>query len=78
MELKRSLLNHLTHLLAYGYVIPVVTYIHKCMENETLDNSLIRNFVSEVREGGRKDVDYWVGGVVFFCGKFRFNKPQGK
>ncbi len=48
MELKRSLLNHITHLLACGYVIPIVDYIHNCMENETMDNSLIRGFISEV------------------------------
>lgn len=48
IELKHSLVDHLIHLLSCGHVIPVVSYIHKCMTNETLEHSLVRYFVSEV------------------------------
>ena len=43
------------HLLSCDHVIPVVSYIHKCMISGTLDQSLIRYFVSEVREGRERE-----------------------
>ena len=43
------------HLLSCDHVIPVVSYIHKCMISGTLDQSLIRYFVSEVREGKERE-----------------------
>ena len=48
LELKRSLVEHLVQLLSCGHVLPVADYVHKCMVMETLDNSLVRYFVSEV------------------------------
>lgn len=48
LELKRSLVDHLVQLFSCGYVLPVADYVHKCMAMETLDNSLVRHFVSEV------------------------------
>lgn len=48
LELKKSLVEHLVQLLSCGHVLPVVDYMNRCMEMETLDQSLIRHFVSEV------------------------------
>lgn len=48
MELKKSLVEHLVHLLSCGHVLPVVNYVSGCMDMETLDQSHIRHFVSEV------------------------------
>ncbi len=48
MELKKSLVDHLVHLLSCGHVLPVVQYIAQCMETGALDQSHIRHFVSEV------------------------------
>jgi negative elongation factor C/D len=47
-ELKMTLLDRLIHVLSCGHVIPVINYINKCMNNKTLDHSMIRYFVSEV------------------------------
>ena len=38
----------MVHLLSCGYVLPVVDYVSRCMRMETLDQSHIRHFVSEV------------------------------
>ena len=48
MELKKSLVDHLVHLLSCGHILPVVHYVSCCMNMETLDQSHIRHFVSEV------------------------------
>ena len=48
MELKRSLVDHLVHLLSCGHVLPVVASIRQYMEMGTLDQSHIRHFVTEV------------------------------
>lgn len=38
----------MVHLLSRGYVLPVVSYIRKCLEKLDTDISLIRYFVTEV------------------------------
>lgn len=48
MELKKSLVEHMVHLLSCGHVLPVVDYISHCMQMGSLDHSHIRHFVSEV------------------------------
>lgn len=48
MELKKSLIEHMVHLLSCGHVLPVVDYISRCMQMGSLDQSHIRHFVSEV------------------------------
>jgi len=50
LELKKTLLDRMVHLLSKGCVIPVMTYIKKCWEHEDMDIdvSLIRHFVTEV------------------------------
>ncbi len=48
MELKKSLVDHLVHLLSNGHVLPVVDYVSHCMQLDALDHSHIRHFVSEV------------------------------
>lgn len=49
MELKKTLLDRMVHLLSRGYVLPVVSYIRKCLEKLNTDISLIRYFVTEVK-----------------------------
>nr|XP_060162692.1 negative elongation factor D-like [Globicephala melas] len=48
LKLKKTLLDRLVHLLSQGYVLPVVTYIRRCLEKGDTDISLIRYFVTEV------------------------------
>ncbi|XP_025253850.1 negative elongation factor C/D isoform X1 [Theropithecus gelada] len=48
LELKKTLLDRMVHLLSRGYVLPVVSYIRKCLEKLDTDISLIRYFVTEV------------------------------
>ncbi|XP_064599061.1 negative elongation factor D-like [Liolophura sinensis] len=48
LELKKTLLDRMVHLFSRGCVIPVVTYIRKCLEKQDTDISLIRYFVTEV------------------------------
>ncbi|KAG2461941.1 NELFD factor, partial [Polypterus senegalus] len=48
LELKKTLLDRMVHLLSRGYVLPVVAYIRKCLEKLNTDISLIRHFVTEV------------------------------
>ncbi|XP_005993626.1 negative elongation factor C/D isoform X1 [Latimeria chalumnae] len=48
LELKKTLLDRMVHLLSRGYVLPVVSYIRKCLEKLNTDISLIRHFVTEV------------------------------
>lgn len=51
LELKKTLLDRMVHLLSRGYVLPVVGYIRKCLEKLNTDISLIRYFVTEVKQG---------------------------
>lgn len=48
LKLKKTLLDRLVHLLSQGHVLPVVTYIRRCLEKGDTDVSLIRYFVTEV------------------------------
>ena len=48
-ELKKSLVDHLVHLLSCGHVLSVVDYVAQCTEMESLDQTHIRHFVVEVR-----------------------------
>ncbi|XP_030636118.1 negative elongation factor C/D isoform X1 [Chanos chanos] len=48
LELKKTLLDRMIHLLSRGCVLPVVSYIRKCLEKLNTDISLIRYFVTEV------------------------------
>ena len=50
MELKKTILDRMVHLLSKGFVVPVVQYIAKCVDELDTDMSLIRHFVTEVRE----------------------------
>ena len=36
------------HMLSRGYILPVVSYMKDCMDNNTFDVSLLRHFVVEV------------------------------
>ncbi|KAK3792170.1 hypothetical protein RRG08_055432 [Elysia crispata] len=46
LELKKMLLDRMLHLLHKGCVIPVVSFITKCVDNT--DMSLVRHFVTEL------------------------------
>ncbi|KAG7280488.1 hypothetical protein CRUP_022017 [Coryphaenoides rupestris] len=48
LELKKTLLDRMVHLLSRGYVLAVVGYMRKCLEKLNTDISLIRYFVTEV------------------------------
>ncbi|XP_002739542.1 negative elongation factor D [Saccoglossus kowalevskii] len=48
LELKKTVLDRMVHLLSRGYVVYVVQYIKKCVEKQDTDISLIRHFVTEV------------------------------
>ncbi|XP_076124487.1 negative elongation factor C/D isoform X1 [Alosa pseudoharengus] len=48
LELKKTLLDRMVHLLSRGFVLPVVSYIRKCLEKLNTDISLIRYFITEV------------------------------
>ncbi|XP_048254735.1 negative elongation factor D-like [Haliotis cracherodii] len=48
LELKKTVLDRMVHLLSRGFVLPVVVYIRKCLEKGDTDISLIRHFVTEV------------------------------
>ena len=50
LELKKTVLDRMVHLLSRGCVIPVVTYIKSCWERRDTDISLIRHFVTEVSQ----------------------------
>ncbi|XP_048576554.1 negative elongation factor D [Nematostella vectensis] len=50
LEFKKTVLDRMIHMLSRGYVIPVISFIHKCMTGQITDNSLIRHFVTEVLE----------------------------
>lgn len=48
LDLKKTILDRMVHLLSKGYVIPVILYMKKCFEKQSADISLIRHFVTEV------------------------------
>ena len=50
LDLKKTILDRMVHMLSRGCVLPVITYIRKCWEKGDTDISLIRHFVSEVGE----------------------------
>ena len=53
MELKKTILDRMVHLLSKGFVVPVVQYIAKCVDQLDTDMSLIRHFVTEVSPNHR-------------------------
>uniref|UniRef100_A0A668VKR3 Negative elongation factor complex member C/D n=1 Tax=Oreochromis aureus TaxID=47969 RepID=A0A668VKR3_OREAU len=59
LELKKTLLDRMVHLLSRGYVLPVVSYMRKCLEKLNTDISLIRYFVTEVTAA--------YGNLVYVC-----------
>lgn len=48
----------MVHVFSRGCVIPVVSYIRKCLEKQDTDISLIRHFVTEVSKQKRRKVIY--------------------
>ena len=48
LELKKTILERMVHLLSRGCVLPVISYIKTCWQREDTDVSLIRHFVTEV------------------------------
>jgi len=48
LQLKKTILDRMVHLLSRDHVIPVVSYMNKCWKNQETDASLIRHFVIEV------------------------------
>lgn len=48
LELKKTILDRMVHLLSRGCVVPVVAYIKICWDKGDTDISLIRHFVTEV------------------------------
>jgi negative elongation factor C/D len=48
LQLKKTILDRMVHLLSRDHVIPVVSYINKCWKNQETDASLIRHFVIEI------------------------------
>jgi len=57
------LLDRMVHLLSRGSAIPVVQYVRKCSEQQDVDISLIRHFVTEV-------ISHLCN--VYYCQQFRF------
>jgi negative elongation factor C/D len=50
LQLKKTILDRMVHLLSRGLVLPVLSYINKCWKEQDTDVSLIRHFVIEVLE----------------------------
>ncbi|KAK2156330.1 hypothetical protein LSH36_216g06069 [Paralvinella palmiformis] len=48
LELKKTILDRMVHLLSCGCVLPVVTYMKNCWQRGDTDMSLVRHFVTEV------------------------------
>ncbi|CAK8695731.1 negative elongation factor D-like [Clavelina lepadiformis] len=48
LELKKTVLDRMVHLMSRGCVLPVISYIRKCTDQQDADVSLIRHFVTEV------------------------------
>jgi len=48
LELKKTVLDRMVHLMIKGCVLPVVSYIRDCSDRQDTDASLIRYFVTEV------------------------------
>uniref|UniRef100_H2ZKV4 Negative elongation factor C/D n=1 Tax=Ciona savignyi TaxID=51511 RepID=H2ZKV4_CIOSA len=48
LELKKTVLDRMVHLMSRGCVMPVISYIRECTDKEDTDVSLIRHFVTEV------------------------------
>ena len=65
LELKKTVLDRMVHLLSRGCVIPVVGYIKACWEKQDTDISLIRHFVTEVSK--------WIEHFYFFIFRMFFS-----
>ena len=50
LNLKKSVLDRMVHLVSRGYVTPVLRYISNINNNDKIDASLIRHFVGEILE----------------------------
>ena len=50
LNLKKSVLDRMVHLVSRGYVMPVLHYISSINSSEKIDASLIRHFVGEILE----------------------------
>lgn len=50
IEIRKMIIDRMVHLLCDGHVIPVIQYMRHCLDNETVDKSLIRHFAAEVME----------------------------
>lgn len=50
IEFKKTLIDRMIHMLSRGYILPIVSYIKACMDNQLFDVSLLRHFVVEVLE----------------------------
>nr|XP_002129224.1 negative elongation factor C/D [Ciona intestinalis] len=48
LEMKKTVLDRMVHLMSRGCVLPVISYIRDCSDKEGTDVSLIRHFVTEV------------------------------
>lgn len=48
LNLKKTILDRLVHLLSCGFVLPVISFVNSSFEGTSTDVSLIRHFVSEV------------------------------
>jgi negative elongation factor C/D len=48
LQLKKTILDRMVHLMSRGHVIQTVKYINKCWKQQDTDISLIRHFVIEV------------------------------
>ncbi|ESN92288.1 hypothetical protein HELRODRAFT_157967 [Helobdella robusta] len=48
LNLKKTILDRLVHLISCGYVLPVISFIHDCWKGANTDVSLIRHFVTEL------------------------------
>ena len=63
LNLKKTLLDRMVHLLSCGCVLPIMTYIRSSWEKKDTDISLIRHFVTEVSPSPEKllslSLDMW-------------------
>ena len=50
LNLKKSVLDRMVHLVSRGYVMPVLHYISSINSSDKIDASLIRHFVGEILE----------------------------
>lgn len=48
LELKKTVLDRMVHLMSRGCVLPVISYIRERIDQQDTDMSLIRHFVTEL------------------------------